>query len=236
MGNSFNIIYLVKKSLVSIFEKEKGRKASYREIAELYDVVDNVIDEPNGEDGSNHNEETVKWSEYIPHYKHNRNRRTIIWHFLNFLKAYRNLCNGAQDFYDYKKLNEEFIRAKGELRKLHPLDDDVFITIRYCQREYYYGLCDTKITTDKTILIQNWRELEINHEEAFSKTLNRYTEYWDEVIDSYVQKPARIKRIHYLINDIEGLKEYEVFAQSDNILKQLNTTQERYRQMLPSES
>ena len=46
MGNSFNIIYLVKKSLVSIFEKEKGRKASYREIAELYDVVDNVIDEP----------------------------------------------------------------------------------------------------------------------------------------------------------------------------------------------
>ncbi|MBF1081171.1 MAG: sepiapterin reductase, partial [Prevotellaceae bacterium] len=35
-------------------------------------------------------------------------------------------------------------------------------------------------------------------------------------MDSYVQKPARIKRIHYLINDIEVLKEYEIFAQSDN--------------------
>ncbi|EFZ36963.1 hypothetical protein HMPREF0663_11876 [Hoylesella oralis ATCC 33269] len=55
-------------------------------------------------------------------------------------------------------------------------------------------------------------------------------------ISSYVQKTARIKRIHYLINDIEGLKGYEIFAQSDNILQQLNTTQEYYRQMPPPES
>lgn len=236
MGNSFNIIHLVKKSLASIFEKENGRKASYREIAELYDVVDKVASESNEVDGSGYNGGMEKSYKYIPHYKHNRNRKTIIWHFLDFLKAYRELCNGTQDFYDYKKSNEEFIRAKGELRKLHPSDDDVLIAIRYCQREYYYGLCDTQITADETILIQNWRELAINHDDAFSKTLAQYIEYWDDVINSYVQKPARIKRIHYLINDIEGLKEYEVFAQSDNILKQLNTTQERYRQMLPSES
>ena len=234
--SDINIISLIKKSLVSIFEKEKGSKASYREIAELYDVVNKVVSESNGEDDSNYNAGMEKSYKYIPHYKRNRNRRTIIWHFLNFLKAYRDLCNGAQDFYEYKKFNEGFIRAKGELRKLNPSTDDVFITIRYCQREHYYGLCDTQITTDKIIPIQNWRELAINHEDVFSKTLNQYIEYWDDVLNSYVQKPARVKRIHYLINDIEGLKGYEIFAESDNILRQLNRTQEYYRQMLPSES
>ena len=88
------------------------------------------------------------------------------------------------------------------------------------------------MTTDKIILIKNWRELAINHEDVFSKTLDHYIEYWDDVLNSYVQKPAKVKRIHYLINDIEGLKGYEIFANSDNILQQLNTTQEYYRQML----
>ena len=233
MGNNLNIIQLIKKSLLSIFEKENGRKASYREIAELYDVIDNEISAPNREEGSNYyNEEMEKSYKYTPYYKRNLNRHTIIWLFLIFLKAYRDLCNGAQDFYEYKKFNEEFIRAKGKLRKLNPSDDDVFIAIRYSQREYYYGLCDTQITTDKIILIKNWRELAINHEDVFSKTLDHYIEYWDDVLNSYVQKPAKVKRIHYLINDIEGLKGYEIFAQSDNILQQLNTTQEYYRQML----
>ncbi|MGI6233293.1 MAG: hypothetical protein ACOYJF_10690, partial [Prevotella sp.] len=197
MGNSFNIIHLVKKSLVSIFEKEKGRKASYREIAELYDIVDKVVSESNEVDDSGYNEGMEKSYKYIPHYKRNRNRKTIIWHFLDFLKAYRELCNGTQDFYDYKKFNEEFIWAKGELRKLQPSDDDVLIFIRYCQREYYYGLCDIKISTNEITLIQNWRELAINHEEAFPKTLAHYIEYWDDVLNSYVQKSAKIKRIHY---------------------------------------
>lgn len=232
MGNNLNIIHLIKKSLLSIFEKENGRKASYREIAELYDIIDKEISEPNGGEGSNYDEGVEMSYKYTPYYKHNRNRHTIIWHFLIFLKAYRDLCNGAKDFYDYKKNNKEFIRAKGELRKLHPSDDDVFITIRYCQREYYYGLCDTQMTTDKINLIQNWRKLAINHDEAFLKTLARYIEYWDDVISSYIQKSARIKRIHYLINNIEELKGYEIFANSDNILQQLNTTQEYYRQML----
>ena len=236
MGNSFNITSLIKKSLVSIFEKEIGRKASYREVVEIHDIFDKRINGSNGEDGLGCNEGMEKSYNYTPHYKRNRNRQTIIWHFLAFLKAYRKLYNGPEDFYAYKKFNEEFIRAKGELRKLHPSDDDVLITIRYCQREYYYGLCDTQIATNETLLIQNWRELAINHDEVFSKTLTRYIEYWDDVISSYVQKTARIKRIHYLINEIGGLKGYKIFAQSDNILQQLDTTLAYYRQMLPSKS
>ena len=173
---------------------------------------------------------------YKAHYKNNPNRKAIIWHYLRFLKAYRDFKDESEDFYAYKRNNKDFIQAKGELRKLHPSNDDILIAIRYCQKEYYYGLCDTKIETNDITLLQNWRELEINYEEVFSKTLAQYIEYWDDVINSYVQKPARIKRIHYLISDIEGLKGYEIFAQSDNILKQLNTTQEYYRQMLPSES
>lgn len=173
---------------------------------------------------------------YKAHYKNNPNRKAIIWHYLRFLKAYRDFKDESEDFYAYKRNNKDFIQAKGELRKLHPSNDDILIAIRYCQKEYYYGLCDTKIETNDITLLQNWRELEINYEEVFSKTLAQYIEYWDDVINSYMQKPARIKRIHYLISDIEGLKGYEIFAQSDNILKQLNTTQEYYRQMLPSES
>ena len=182
-----------------------------------------------------HNEPTFTYT-YKPHYKRNLNRKSMIWHFLRFLEAYRDFKDGAENFYTYKKNNKEFIQAKGELRKLHPSDDDVLIAIRYCQREYYYGLCNTKIESNIIALIQNWRELAINHEEVFSKTLTQYIEYWDDVVNSYVQKSSRIKRIHYLIDDIERLKGYDVFAQSDNILQQLNTTQEHYRQMLPSES
>ena len=113
MGNNLNIIHLIKKSLLSIFEKENGRKASCREIAELYDIIDKEISEPNGGEGSNHDEGMEMSYKYTPYYKRNRNRHTIIWHFLIFLKAYRDLCNGAQDFYDYKKI----IKSLYELRE-----------------------------------------------------------------------------------------------------------------------
>ena len=173
---------------------------------------------------------------YKAHYKNNPNRKTVIWHYLRFLKAYRDFQNDTDDFYAYKRNNKEFIQAKGELRKLHPSNDDILIAIRYCQKEYYYNLCDTKIDTNDIVLLQNWRELAINYEEVFSNTLERYVKYWDDVLNDYVQKAARIKRIHYLINNIEELKGYELFAQSDNILQQLNATQEYYKQMLPSNS
>lgn len=173
---------------------------------------------------------------YKAHYKNNLNRKSIVWHFLNFLKAYRDFKEGSDDFYTYKRSYEDLIHAKGELRKINPSDDDILIGIRYCQKEYYYGLCDTKIERDHVAFLQNWRELEINYEEAFSRTLDNYTKYWNDVLNDYVQKSPKINRIHYLINDIESLKGYELFVHSDKILQQLNATQEYYKQMLPLNS
>ena len=50
MGKGFDLIALGKKTLVSIFEKKFGRKASYKEIIELHELMDEMVSSADRED------------------------------------------------------------------------------------------------------------------------------------------------------------------------------------------
>lgn len=50
MEKGFDLIALGKKALVSIFEKKFGRKASYKEIIELHELMDEMVSSADRED------------------------------------------------------------------------------------------------------------------------------------------------------------------------------------------
>lgn len=50
MEKGFDLITLIKKALVSIFEKKFGRKASYKEIIELHELMDEMVSSADRED------------------------------------------------------------------------------------------------------------------------------------------------------------------------------------------
>lgn len=50
MEKGFDLITLSKKALVSIFEKKFGRKASYKEIIELHELMDEMVSSADRED------------------------------------------------------------------------------------------------------------------------------------------------------------------------------------------
>ena len=73
LNDSFDMISLTKKALISAFEKKKGGKASYREVAEMHEFVDKMVSESNEGDRAEEDDD-IKYilrQDKIEHGAHN---------------------------------------------------------------------------------------------------------------------------------------------------------------------
>ena len=161
-----------------------------------------------------------------------RCNKAVLYEFVLFMKAYQELVD-SEDFYNYERNYSDFKLQRGRLRKRRPSEYEISVAIRFCRMEYYYETCDRKIEPIEEKQMQDWQSIEIDVERLFERLLDNFVEYWDDVLESYVRKDARIKRIHYLIERIDYFKKLSGFRESEHIQQRLAETKEYYNKMLP---
>ena len=158
-------------------------------------------------------------------------RKIVLYEIIEFMKTYQTLIK-TEDFYSYKKDYAHFRYQKGLLRKKRPSEYEILVTIRFCQMEYFYETCDRKIEYFEAKQMLHWQSIEINVEEIFDRLLKHHKEYWDDVLDSYVRKDARIKRIYYLIEKANELKTLPGFSESIYVMQRIDEMIAYYNKML----
>lgn len=158
-------------------------------------------------------------------------RHHSIWLILRYMVTYRQLIQ-TSNFYDFKKNIADHKYAQGELRKAHPDSYPFEAAIRFCRMEYYYGTCDHQITDNDVKLILNWQSNIIDTHETLKKVLSAYKEHWDGVLASYVRPSARIKRLQYLVENLEDLMNLPDIQEYPDILQDMRELQNQYQLQL----
>jgi hypothetical protein len=163
-----------------------------------------------------------------------RERQHTIWSVLRFMVTYKKLIEETTNFYQFRDNYPAFKIAKGEMRKRHPDTCALNTAIRFCQMEFFYGTCDHKLTEHDIQTLYNWKELNVDEGQLLNNVLSSFDSYWGEVLESYVRPSARIKRIDYLIQELDKIKDMEGVKSYPSVLDRLDQLQQRYREMLPS--
>lgn len=158
-------------------------------------------------------------------------RKRKIWTVLRYMTTYKYLIDSS-DFFSFKKNLTDYNYAKGELRKLHPDNYSFDAAIRFCRMENYYGTCDYLLTDDDVNFILNWKSNSIDVHDTLKKVLASYKSYWDGVLSSYVRPSARIKRLQYLIEDLENIMNLPYIQEHLDVLQGVKELQSQYQSQL----
>lgn len=160
-------------------------------------------------------------------------RKRKIWAVLRYMVTYRYLMESS-DFYSFKKNFSDHKFAKGTLRKLRPDDYSFDAAVRFCRMEYYYGTCDHQLTDDDVKFISNWQSNIIDTHDTLKNVLSAYKEHWDGVLASYVRPSARIKRLQYLVENLEEMMALPDIQEYPDIIQGIKELQKRYQSQLPT--
>jgi len=158
-------------------------------------------------------------------------RKRKIWAVLRYMVTYLYFMKSS-DFYSFKKNLIDHNHAKGELRKLHPDNYSFDAAIRFCRIENYYGTCDHQLTDNDVKYILNWQSNSIDTRDTLKNVLASYKEHWDSVLSSYVRPSARIKRLQYLIEDLENIMDLPDIQDYPDILQGVKELQRQYKSQL----
>ena len=158
-------------------------------------------------------------------------RKRKIWTVLRYMITYKYLIDSS-DFYSFKKNLTDYNYAKGELLKLHPDKYSFDAAIRFCRMENYYGTCDYLLTDDDVNFILNWQSNSIDVHDTLKNVFTSYKIYWDGVLSSYVRPSARIKRLQYLIEDLENIMNLPDVQEHPDVLQGVKELQILYQSQL----
>ncbi|MFC2439327.1 MAG: hypothetical protein ACFNVH_00690 [Segatella maculosa] len=228
------VIFIIIGSLIiyAIWKNSKSKKEAHKEEGKV------KISVLTSTDGKTYHD--VKDSDWESHRKQmrlrdrNRERKHTIWSILRFMITYKDLIENTTDFYQFRDNLAAFKTAKGEMRKRHPDACALDTAIRFCQMESFYGTCNHKLTENDIQTIYNWKELNVDEEKLLNIVLSSFESYWKGVLNSYVRPSARTKRIAYLIQELDNVKEIEGVRSYPKVLDRLDQLQQQYRDMLPS--
>ena len=157
-----------------------------------------------------------------------RNRQNKIWAILRYVLAYDNLLTSA-DFYSFYNNLTEYENAKQKLWESSPDDYSLRTAVRFCRLEYYNGVCDHELTEKDIKAIYNWQSITIDIHDILTKVLISYKEYWDDVLASYKRQSARIKRLRYLVDNLEDVSKSSYIQEYPDIIHGVKELQETYR-------
>lgn len=160
-----------------------------------------------------------------------RKRHHSIWLVLRYMVTYKQLIQSS-NFYDFKNNIADHKYAQGELRKAHPDGYPFEVAIRFCRMEYYYGTCDHQITDNDVKFILNWQSNIIDTHETLKNVLSAYKKHWDGVLVSYVRPSARIKRLQYLVENLEDMMDLPDIQEYPDILQDMKELQNQYQLQL----
>lgn len=160
-----------------------------------------------------------------------RERKLIIWRVLRYMITYRNLSSST-NFHEYKNNIASHNHAVEELKISKPDKYHLEAAIRFCQIEYLCGRCDYELTQEDIDLLENWETKTIDNNRILNDILTTYKEYWDNVLDSYTRPSARIKRLQYLIQDLQEVMKMPFLQNTPNVLNNIKELQDYYQSLL----
>lgn len=160
-----------------------------------------------------------------------RERKLIIWRVLRYMITYRDLSSSS-NFYEYKNNIASHNRAVEELKSSKLDVYHLEAAIRFCQIEYLCGRCDYELTQEDIDLLENWETKTIDNNRILNDILTTYKEYWDNVLDSYTRPSARIKRLQYLIQDLQEVMQMPFLQNTPNVLNNIKELQDYYQSLL----
>ena len=172
------------------------------------------------------------WNRELLYKKENRrDRKHKIWVVLRYIAAYNDLLESS-DFYSFQNNLIEYENAKEELGKSSPNDYSFRVAFRFCRIGYYYGACDKELTDKDIQDVLNWHTNTIDKYKIVENVLNSYKDYWDDVLASYKRPSARIKRLQYLVENLEGVSKLPFVQEYPDILTRVKDLQGLYQLQL----
>lgn len=156
-------------------------------------------------------------------------RHKKIWAVLNFVKSIEAIFD-SQNFYDLDKALLSYRTSIERLNnsEFHPSEDDIICALRFCDIQYHQGKCNHLLTCNERYRISNWKFLDLDYDSILKNVSERFIKYWDEVLDSYKQKSAKMRRIEYLINHLNEIQERKGLSEFPNIEEYLNKIKTYY--------
>lgn len=145
--------------------------------------------------------------------------------------TYRDLSSSS-NFHEYKNNIASHNHAVEELKISKPDKYHLEAAIRFCQIEYLCGRCDYELTQEDIDLLENWETKTIDNNRILNDILTTYKEYWDNVLDSYTRPSARIKRLQYLIQDLQEVMKMPFLQNTPNVLNNIKELQDYYQSLL----
>lgn len=166
------------------------------------------------------------------HKKHiNRTRKTHVWAELRFIKSIENIID-SENFYDLDKSLGDFHDAKARLFEKHyrPTNEEIDIAIRFCTIGYTQERCSHQLTSSEMHDIHYWESYYI-HESTITNVATSFKDYWDNVLASYKSSSAKKKRIDYLVNHLNEMKEKESLQEFPNVKDHISQLISYYKSM-----
>lgn len=156
-----------------------------------------------------------------------RNRKHKTWLVLRYMVAYNDLVESS-DFYSFQNNLTEYENAKKNLNKYSPNDDSFRVAFRFCRIEHYSGACDKELTDKDIRDVLNWHTNSVDKHKVVESVLNSYKDYWDDVLASYKRPSARIKRLQYLVQNLEDVSNLSYIQEFPDILSRIKNLQGIY--------
>lgn len=160
-----------------------------------------------------------------------RMKSACIYSFIYYLKDIKFIKN----FYDIEKRIPLFEEHLSEVLLLSKNEKyDVYVAIAV--KEYNENNINSIVTEKELHFIKNPNLIKLDKKKLSNKALKYFFKYWDDILDSYKIKSARIKRIQYLINYIDQIKDKEYITNYPNIRVCLLEKQVYYQNLLHLDS
>ncbi len=157
-------------------------------------------------------------------------RHKRIWAVLNYAKCLEAI-NNAANFYDLDKALLDHQRAVERFNDLefHPSIENIYCAIRFCDIKYCQGECEHYLTSEDKNIVFNLRANTLDYDTILKNVSNRFISCWDVTLDRYKQNNARKRRIEYLINHLDEVKNRKGLSTIPHITDYLNNLKAHYR-------
>ena len=166
--------------------------------------------------------------------KHERTcRHKRIWAVLRFMKEFQDVKESS-NFYEFEKTDKDFNLSLSRLsdEEFTPYQEDIESAIRFCQCMRSKGECGYSMTDEDIENIYNWRTFIYDKQDILFHVSERFKDYWDDVLLNYKRPADRIKRINYLVNHLDEMKNKKIFSEISGSQEVFSSLADYYKQML----
>ena len=210
-------------ALLKRCEFENGRPATEEEKQELRRMASELLQGAFTKESGNN--EFVADDGYVDY-------RYQARQVLDYFFCYHNYFQDLRSFYDLdnaiKVLDESIRRLDSE----KVCDLSIKIAIRYCRLQYVKGNCTHYLTkADEEKLLKRVWEYP-NTKEPIRHIIPGFKDYWDGVLQSYKRPSARVNRLNYLVNLLNGVLEKPYIQQYDSAKVEVANLRDYYIKQL----